>query len=120
MKRPSLAVRRYRHSSTHPDYLDLRPFGQGRRFFKTKVEADAERLRQITLREKGGREANRPAPMKGEETMWLAHATRKRARLLVWRPGYGTTVRVRSLHPGGVAGLEVTDVHCQRLRRLGC
>ena len=37
--------------------LDLRPFGQGRRFFKTKVEADAERLRQITLREKGGRDA---------------------------------------------------------------
>jgi hypothetical protein len=57
MKRPSLVVRRYRHSSTHPYHLDLRPFGQGRRFFKTKVEAEAERLRQITLREKGRRDA---------------------------------------------------------------
>ena len=57
MKRPSLAVRRYRHSSTHPYYLDLRAFNQGRKFFKTKAEAEAERLRQITLRERGGREA---------------------------------------------------------------
>ena len=57
MKRPTLAVRRYRHSSTHPYYLDLRAFKQGRKFFKTKGEAEAERLRQITLRERGGREA---------------------------------------------------------------
>ena len=57
MKRPSLAVRRYRHSSTHPYYLDLRAFNQGRKFFKTKAEADAERMRQVTLRERGGREA---------------------------------------------------------------
>jgi integrase len=57
MKRPTLAVRRYRHSRTHRYYLDLRPFGQGRKFFKTRAEADAERLRQWTLRERGGREA---------------------------------------------------------------
>jgi hypothetical protein len=57
MKRPTLAVRQYRHSSTHPYYLDLRAFKQGRKFFKTKGEAEAERLRQITLRERGGREA---------------------------------------------------------------
>ena len=57
MKRPSLAVRRYRHSSTHPYYLDLRAFNQGRKFFKTKAEAEAERMRQITLRERGGHEA---------------------------------------------------------------
>src|SRR5438046_3049604 len=58
MKRPSLAVRRYRHSSTHPYYLDLRAFNQGRKFFKTKAEAEAERMRQITLRrERGGCEA---------------------------------------------------------------
>src|SRR6184192_1786700 len=57
MKRPSLAVRQYRHSSTHPYYLDLRAFNQGRKFFKTKAEAEAERLRQVTLRERGGREA---------------------------------------------------------------
>ena len=57
MKRPTLTVRRYRHSSTHPYYLDLRAFKQGRKFFKTKAEAEAERLRQVTLRERGGREA---------------------------------------------------------------
>ena len=57
MKRPGLAVRQYRHSSTHPYYLDLRAFNQGRKFFKTKAEAEAERLRQVTLRERGGREA---------------------------------------------------------------
>jgi integrase len=57
MKRPTLAVRPYRHSKTHRYYLDLRPFGQGRKFFKTRNEADTERLRQITLRERGGREA---------------------------------------------------------------
>jgi integrase len=37
--------------------LDLRAFNQGRKFFKTKAEAEAERMRQITLRERGGREA---------------------------------------------------------------
>lgn len=57
MKRPTLAVRRYRHSATHPYYLDLRAFGQGRKFFKTRAEADVERLRQVTLRERGGNEA---------------------------------------------------------------
>jgi integrase len=57
MKRPTLAVRPYRHSKTHRYYLDLRPFGQGRKFFKTRSEGEAERLRQITLRERGGREA---------------------------------------------------------------
>ena len=57
MKRPSLAVLPYRHSKTHRYYLDLRAFGQGRKFFKTRAEADAERLRQLTLRERGGREA---------------------------------------------------------------
>src|SRR5258708_33853022 len=48
MKRPTLRVLEYRHSKTHPWYLDLRPFNQGRRFFKTKAEAESERLRQIT------------------------------------------------------------------------
>jgi integrase len=57
MKRPSLAVLPYRHSETHRYYLDLRPFGQGRKFFKTRAEADAERLRQITTLERHGREA---------------------------------------------------------------
>ena len=57
MKRPTLRVLEYRHSKTHPWYLDLRPFNRGRRFFKTKAEAEAERLRQITTLERHGREA---------------------------------------------------------------
>jgi len=57
MKQPKIAVLPYRHSKTHPYYLDLRAFGQGRKFFKTKAEANAERSRQLTLRERGGREA---------------------------------------------------------------
>jgi integrase len=57
MKRPTLRVLEYRHSKTHPWYLDLRPFNQGRKFFKTKAEAEAERLRQITTLARHGREA---------------------------------------------------------------
>jgi hypothetical protein len=40
MKRPTLRVLEYRHSKTHPWYLDLRPFNRGRKFFKTKAEAE--------------------------------------------------------------------------------
>ena len=57
MKRPTLRVLAYRHSKTHPYYLDLRPFNKGRKFFKTKAEAEAERLRQITTLNRHGREA---------------------------------------------------------------
>jgi integrase len=57
MKRPTLKVLEYRHSKTHPWYLDLRPFKAGRKFFKTKAEAEAERLRQITTLARHGREA---------------------------------------------------------------
>jgi hypothetical protein len=57
MRRPTLAVLPYRHSETHRYYLDLRPLGQGRKFFKTRAEADAERLRQITSLQRHGREA---------------------------------------------------------------
>src|SRR6266513_2718216 len=57
MKRPKLQVLPYRHSKKYPYYLDLRAFGKGRRFFKTKAEAEAERLRQITTLARHGREA---------------------------------------------------------------
>ena len=57
MKRPTLAVMPYRHSKTHKYYLNLRPFGQGRKFFKTRAEAEAERLRQLTALERHGRAA---------------------------------------------------------------
>jgi integrase len=57
MRKPTLSVHPYRHSRTHKFYIDLRPFGQGRKFFKTKAEAEAARLRHLTLLERHGREA---------------------------------------------------------------
>jgi integrase len=57
MKKAVLKVRKYRHSKSHPFLLDLRAFGQGRKFFETRSEADAERLRQLTALERHGREA---------------------------------------------------------------
>ena len=41
MKKPKIAVQRYRHSKTHKFILDLRGYGKGRRFFKTRAEAEA-------------------------------------------------------------------------------
>jgi integrase len=57
MKKPKLAVLPYRHHKKYKFVLDLRAFGKGRKFFKTRAEADAERLRQIALRERHSREA---------------------------------------------------------------
>ena len=56
MKKPILAVREYRHSK-YKFQLDLRAFGRGRKFFKTRTEADAECLRQKTLLERHSRAA---------------------------------------------------------------
>jgi integrase len=57
MKKPVLKVRKYRHSATHPWVLDLRAFGKTRQFYRTRAEADAERLRQLTTLERHSREA---------------------------------------------------------------
>ena len=57
MRRPSFKVRPYRHSKTHKFTLDLRAFGKGRKFFKTRAEAEAEAMRQRTLLERHSREA---------------------------------------------------------------
>jgi integrase len=57
MKKPVLAVRPYNHSDTHKFILDLRAYGKGRMFFKTRAQADAERLRQQTLLERHSRDA---------------------------------------------------------------
>jgi integrase len=57
MKKPVLKVRKYRHSATHPFLLDLRAFGKGRKFFRFRAEAEAERLRELTSLERYGREA---------------------------------------------------------------
>jgi integrase len=57
VKKAKLAVLPYKH---HPNYkfvLDLRAFGRGRKFFKTKVQAEAEQMRQKTALERHGREA---------------------------------------------------------------
>jgi integrase len=62
MKKPTLAVRSYRHSKTHPWLLDLRAFGKGRKFYRTRAEAEAERMRQQTTIERHGREAIDLAP----------------------------------------------------------
>ena len=77
-----MAVLPYRHSKTHRYYLDLRPFGQGRKFFKTRAEAEAERLRQLTLRERGGREA---VGLPLNELATIVHARKKLA-------GHGKTL----------------------------
>jgi len=57
VKKPKLAVLPYRHHLKYKFVLDLRPFGRGRKFFKTRSEADAERKRQLTTLERHGREA---------------------------------------------------------------
>jgi integrase len=57
MRRPSLKVRSYQHSETHPWVLDLRAFGGKRQFYRTRAEADAERMRQLTTLERHGRDA---------------------------------------------------------------
>jgi integrase len=57
MNKAKLAVLPYRHHSKYKFVLDLRPFGRGRKFFTTRVEAEAERQRQKTTLERHGREA---------------------------------------------------------------
>jgi integrase len=57
VKKPKLAVLPYRHHPKYKFVLDLRPFGRGRKFFRTRAEAEAERVRQKTALERHGREA---------------------------------------------------------------
>jgi integrase len=57
VKKAKLEVLRYCHHPKFKFVLDLRAFGRGRKFFKTRAEADAERLRQLTTLERHGREA---------------------------------------------------------------
>src|SRR5215471_2115330 len=57
MKKPKLEVRPYKHRPGYKFVLDLRAFGGGRKFFKTRADADAECLRQKTLLERHSREA---------------------------------------------------------------
>jgi integrase len=57
MKKPTIAVKPYPHSLKHKFILDLRAFGRGRKFFRTRADAEAEALRQKTLLERHSREA---------------------------------------------------------------
>ena len=57
MRKPTITVRPYRHHSKHRFLVDLRAFGKGRKFFKTRADAEAEALRQRTLLEQHSREA---------------------------------------------------------------
>jgi integrase len=60
MKRPKIAIRPYRRSKKQKFImfiLDLRAYGKGRIFFKTRAEAEAEAMRQRTLLERHSREA---------------------------------------------------------------
>jgi integrase len=57
MKKPVLKIRPYRHSKDHKFILDLRGFGKGRMFFKTRDNAKAELTRQRSLLERHSREA---------------------------------------------------------------
>jgi integrase len=55
--KPSLKVLPYRHHPKFKFVLDLRAFKKGRKFFKTRAEAEAEALRQRTLLERHSWEA---------------------------------------------------------------
>jgi integrase len=57
MRKPVLVVRPYRHHPKFKFILDLRAYGKGRLFFRTRAEADAECLRQKTLLERHSRAA---------------------------------------------------------------
>jgi integrase len=56
MKRATIFVRPYRHRAKHKFVVDLRAYGKGRKFFKTRADAEAEALRQRTLLEQHSRE----------------------------------------------------------------
>jgi integrase len=55
MRKPKIQVRRS-YSETHPFIVDLRAYSKGRKFFKTRADAEAEALRQRTLLERHSRE----------------------------------------------------------------
>jgi len=53
--KPSLKVLPYRHHPKFKFVVDLRAFKKGRKFFKTRADAEAEALRQRTLLERHSR-----------------------------------------------------------------
>jgi integrase len=107
MKKPKIEVREYRNSKTgelyRPPYkflLDLRAYGKGRKFFKTRAEADAEARRQKNLLEIHSREA---IGLSQREMSDFIHARNTLA-------GYGKKI-------GDAVTFLVT--HLERVRRHG-
>jgi integrase len=118
MRRPSFKVHEYKHSKTHKFYINLKAFGKGRRFFKTKSEAEAEALRQKTLLERHGREA--VALSKGELSEFIT-AKQKLAE-------YGETISdavkfrvdyLERVRRHGITVAQLTDEVLQAKRRDG-
>ena len=75
----------YKHHPKYKFVLDLRAFGRGRKFFKTKVAAEAERMRQKTALERtaGKRSGYLNTSFQISfvpEKSWLAMARRSRTR----------------------------------------
>jgi integrase len=97
--KPTLKVRRS-HSKTHPFVVDLRAYKKGRKFFKTRNEAEAESLRQRTLLERHSRVA---VGLSQREMSDLIHARETLAQ-------YGETV-------GDAVKFRVD--HLERVRRSG-
>jgi len=100
MRRPSFKVHKYKHSKTHKFYINLRAFGKGRKFFKTRAEAEAEAMRQRNLLERHGREA--VGFSKGEMSEFIEAKRRLSA--------YGETIR-------NAVNFRVD--HLERVRRHG-
>src|SRR5262245_27455801 len=100
VKKPTIAVRPYRHSKKHKFIVDLRAFGKGRMFFKTRAEAEAEAMRQRTLLERHSREA---IGLSQREMSDFIEAKRKLA-------AYGETIN---------DAVESRIDHLERVRRHG-
>jgi integrase len=98
--KPSLEVLPYRHHPKFKFVLDLRAFKKGRKFFKTRAEAEAEALRQRTLLERHSREA---VGLSQREMSDFIHARKKLAE-------YGETIN---------DAVKFRVDHLDRVRRHG-
>jgi integrase len=98
--KPSLKVLPYRHHPKYKFVLDLRAFKKGRKFFKTRTEAEAEALRQRTLLERHSRIA---VGLSQRELSDLIHARDSLA-------GYGKKI---------TDAVDFLVDHLERVRRHG-
>jgi integrase len=108
MRRPTFKVHKYKHSKTHKFYINLKAFGKGRKFFRTRAEAETEALRQKTLLERHGREA--VALSKGE----LSEFITAKQKLAEYGETIGDAVKYRvdylqRVRRSGVTVAQLTD-----------